>query len=119
MRTRSAQIAVGAALVLGLLGQHGWLFMAGVAGIAAFWLVGRINRAVPVIDSPTIPTITQSRADSSSERAQAAYRRLLVMARGDNALAERLIQYEARRAPHDGRVVHIESAIERWVRDNR
>lgn len=119
MWTRSAQIAVGAALVLGLLAQHGWLFMAGVAGVAAFWLVGRINRAVPVIDSSTVPPITQSRTDSSSGREQAAYRRLLAMAHGDSALVERLIQYEARRAPRDGRAIHIESAIERWVRDNR
>lgn len=47
----------------------------------------------------------------------AVYRRLLTMAHGDTALAERLIRYEARRSPDAPRHTLIQDAIERWVRD--
>ena len=45
------------------------------------------------------------------------YRELLCMARGDLALADRLIVYEVRRNPNACRAEHIEAAIWRWRRD--
>ncbi|MDX1933181.1 MAG: zinc ribbon domain-containing protein [Capsulimonadales bacterium] len=50
---------------------------------------------------------------------QALYNRLLEQARGDRALAERLIAYEAKRNPHSDRRQHLQDAIERWERDRR
>ena len=48
----------------------------------------------------------------------ARYRRLLCMAMGDRALAERLIRYEAGRAPQLCRAEHIQRAIDMWVSDH-
>ena len=50
---------------------------------------------------------------------QDAYHRLLVMAHGDHALAERLIHYEWERRPNAPEVVLINNAIDRWIQDNR
>jgi hypothetical protein len=47
------------------------------------------------------------------------YRNLLKKSLGDKAKVERLIQYEATRAPTANRAAWIQSAIERWERDNR
>lgn len=49
---------------------------------------------------------------------QARYRQLLCMSMGDRALAERLIRYEAGRAPQLGRAEHIQRAIDSWVGDH-
>jgi hypothetical protein len=45
------------------------------------------------------------------------YRSLLCMAKGDSALTDRLIAYEARRNPNACRTEHIDAAIWRWRRD--
>lgn len=58
------------------------------------------------------------RAQFTTADEQARYRQLLQMALGDRALAERLIRYEARRAPQHGRSDLIQCAIDRWVQDH-
>jgi len=49
----------------------------------------------------------------------ALYQDLLVKSRFDNDRADRLIAYEKRRNPHGNRLELIQSAIDRWERDNR
>jgi hypothetical protein len=59
----------------------------------------------------------------SSRRAKATppdlYRKLLLSAMGDRAMAERLIELERRRHPEANRAQLIRYAIERWERDNQ
>ena len=50
---------------------------------------------------------------------QEAFHHLVLMARGDDELAERLVQYEWRRTPHAAEIVLINNAIDRWIQDNR
>ena len=47
------------------------------------------------------------------------YQDLLAMCRGDQGMAERLIEFERRKAPTADRNELIQSAMERWIRDNR
>ncbi len=47
------------------------------------------------------------------------YRKLLLSAMGDRAMAERLIELERRRHPEASRAQLIRYAIERWERDNQ
>jgi len=62
---------------------------------------------------PAAPT-----TDTASPR-PSAYRELLAMARGDKALAYRLIEYERRRVFLDSFEELCTSAIQRWWRNNR
>lgn len=55
----------------------------------------------------------------SGGRRGSPYRRLLGRLRGDRALAERLIAYEAKRAPFESREQLAERALERLERDSR
>ena len=44
---------------------------------------------------------------------------LLRLVHGDNATAERLIEFECGRDPDAGRAEQIRRAIEHWIQDNR
>ena len=50
---------------------------------------------------------------------QEAFHHLVLMARGDRALAERLVHYEWVRTPQAAEIVLIHNAIDRWIQDNR
>ncbi len=52
------------------------------------------------------------------KKAQALERRLASIAFGDRDRAEALVEYERRRFPNRDRAFLMESAIERWERDN-
>ena len=56
---------------------------------------------------------------SNAAAEQHEYRRLLLKAQGDHALAERLIDHEQRQAPQATRLECIRSANQSWERDNR
>jgi hypothetical protein len=72
------------------------------------------TRQAPVSNSATVavPIPRDDRADQ-------LYQSLLKKSFGDTSRVERLIQYEATRAPAAGRAEWIRSAVERWERDNR
>ena len=82
------------------------------------------TRQTPV-SRPATPAPQQRSASSTpvtvprDDRAEQLYRNLLRKSFGDKAKVERLIQYEATRAPGASRAEWIQSAIERWERDNR
>lgn len=117
------QVAIGASIVAGFVGQHGWLVVTSIAGLLVIALVlgsSRASRGASGAAPPSMPSPTQKATmPRLDRREQAAFRRLLVMARGDRALVERLIQYEARRSHSASRAANIEDAIWRWDRDNR
>lgn len=50
---------------------------------------------------------------------QHAFERLVTMAHGDRVTAERLVGYEYGRRPDAPSEELIDTAIERWIRDNR
>jgi hypothetical protein len=52
-------------------------------------------------------------------RSQRLYRSLLARARGDEALVERLVEYERQRSPQAEPRQWLEDALERWERDAR
>jgi len=65
-------------------------------------------------DAPPVFHVRLETADT-----QEAFHHLVLMARGDRALAERLIHYEWERRPNAPEVVLINNAIDRWIQDNR
>ena len=65
--------------------------------------------------SSPAPSVTVPRDDHTEQ----LYRNLLKKAFGDKTKVERLIKYESTLAPVASRTQWIQSAIERWERDNR
>lgn len=61
----------------------------------------------------------QVRPNRGDGREQHLYQELLIRARGDEALVERLVAYERKRNPDAGRGQLLEAALYRWERDNR
>ena len=62
---------------------------------------------------------TQIRPQQPARQEEQLLQTLLRQARGDRALAERLIEYEQQRNPDANRQVWIADAIDRWERDRR
>ncbi len=54
-----------------------------------------------------------------SRKERNLYETLLIRARGDDALVERLISYERQRTPDADEIDLMEAALYRWERDNR
>lgn len=63
--------------------------------------------------------LRRQRAAAAAPTERRLYDALLRKARGDDALVERLIAYEARRHPTASRRQLLQDAIDRWERDNR
>jgi len=71
---------------------------------------------------PSVSTFPRPREKSArplSHTDSALYQSLLKKVLHDRGTAERLIEYERRRAPHAPREELVKSAIVRWERDNR
>lgn len=62
-------------------------------------------------DTPPAPTAPGQEAD--------LYEELLTKVGRDHGIADRLIEFERKKAPTAGRAEWIRRAIERWLRDNR
>lgn len=69
----------------------------------------------PLEQEPASPSTEASQTDLGRSR----YTRLLSMAGGDAAAAERLIDYERTRAPDAARAILIQNAIDRLLHDRR
>ncbi len=63
--------------------------------------------------------LTGTSANSNAGLENQLYKQLLQRARGDRALAERLLTYEQQRAPEANRLQLLQNAIYRWDRDHR
>jgi hypothetical protein len=61
----------------------------------------------------------ENRAPKQGGRRQQLHRTLLVRARGDEALVERLVAYERQRRPQAGPEQWLQDALDRWERDAR
>ena len=111
--------------------ERGWRAwtQALVALVAAALLAVTLSQSLPIGLALSIPILflaaaiayiinrwAGSRSGPSQER---LYQSLLRMAMGDEALAERLIDYEAQRSISADRRQHIQDAIDRWLRDAR
>jgi len=81
----------------------------------------------PSITKPASPTMSQRQRNAPiapspiqhDARTEQLERNLRTKCFGDKGKMERLIQYEATRAPNASRATWIQNAIERWERDNR
>lgn len=109
---------IGAAvMIVGLLPSNSALVFLGVVLITGAVMARMVGGTPSQGDTKPAALAPTPAARHGDERERQLYHRLLVMARGDEGLAERLIGHEARRAPGRGRTAHIDAAIERWVRD--
>jgi hypothetical protein len=101
-----------------------------LAGISTFFLFGSEAESTSGRkDGRTSPTSTPPRPGykprpSAPPKAlprprEDPYRELLVRVRYDKGVADRLIEYERKRAPHESWDELCRSAILRWQRDNR
>lgn len=61
----------------------------------------------------------RGRVRSNTGRGKHLYQELLMRAKGDKALVERLVAYERKRDPTAGREQLLEDALYRWEQDNR
>jgi len=68
--------------------------------------------------SPVVPP-TRAPARPISSVESELHQQLLRLVMGDRETAERLIEYERRRAPNESKLEWTRSAIDRWERDNR
>ncbi len=62
---------------------------------------------------------TQIRPQSHSKQEKRLYQNLLLKARGDAQLVERWLDYEQARNPHLDRLELMQTAVDRWERDDR
>ena len=62
---------------------------------------------------------TQIRPQSYSQQEKRLYQNLLLKARGDAQLVERWLDYEQARNPHLDSLELMQTAVDRWERDNR
>ena len=71
------------------------------------------GRSIPDENEPS-PSVSAPSGETGY-----SYEDLLSMVRGDRAIADRLIEFERKKAPRADRNELIKRAIERWIHDNR
>lgn len=101
-----------------------WLpFLIGVSALVVVAVVlSREQLILPILLLAALAAALlarRSRAVGPTDRETALYQRLLARARGDSALADRLVAHEAQRNPAGSRAQHLQSALDRWERDAR
>ncbi|NNJ09470.1 hypothetical protein EKD04_003915 [Chloroflexales bacterium ZM16-3] len=69
--------------------------------------------------TPRRPTAPPASPAGAADPEEQLHKALLRKVRGNRETAERLIQFEARKAPGASRSTLMRNAIERWEQDNR
>jgi hypothetical protein len=105
----TAKIAIGLAVLLIL------------PFLAALWLTRDGIYLLPVLAAVLAAVVLLERYWSKRKEAggRDMYQRLLYKAHGDEALVERLVDYEKRKNPFRTRDQMLTDALERWERDSR